>query len=181
PPARAPSRLLPALASLLAVASERERLAREAVEAETLRRSDAIKTTLLRAVSHALRSRLTAIRAASDGLSSSAIELGPEDRGELLETIRLETRRLERLVSNLLDLSQLEVGAARPRPELWTIDTLVGSALDDLGSDARRVRVSIPADLPPVRVDAAQIERVLANVLENALRFTPVEESVEVT
>ena len=181
PPARAPSRLLPALASLLAVASERERLAREAVEAETLRRSDAIKTTLLRAVSHDLRSPLTAIRAASDGLSSSAIELGPEDRGELLETIRLETRRLERLVSNLLDLSQLEVGAARPRPELWTIDTLVGSALDDLGSEARRVRVAIPADLPPVRVDAGQIERVLANVLENALRFTPVEESVEVT
>jgi two-component system sensor histidine kinase KdpD len=166
-------RLLPALASLLAVASERERLRRRAVEAETLRRSDAIKTAVLQAVSHDLRSPLTAIRVAIEGLESGSLTLSEADREELLATIRIETRRLDRLVANLLDLSRLEVGAARPRPELWTIDTLVGRALDQLGGEAARVVVAVPPDAPPTRVDAAQIERALVNLLENALKFSP--------
>lgn len=172
-------RLLPALASLLAVATERERLARQALEAEALRRSDAIKTAVLRSVSHDLRSPLTAIRAASEGLQSASISLDPADEEALVETIQLETRRLERLVANLLDLSRLEVGAARPRPELWTADTLFSSALEHLGADAARVAVTLPADIPPVRVDAAQIERVLVNLLENALKFSPPDAPVE--
>ena len=172
PSRSARERMLPALASLLAVASERERLGRRALEAETLRRSDAIKTTVLRAVSHDLRSPLTAIRAAADGLASRSVELSTADRRELLDTIRDEARRLERLVANLLDLSRLEVGAARPRPELWTLDTLLAAALDELGAEAARVDVRIPDDLPPIRVDATQLERVLANLLENALKFT---------
>jgi two-component system sensor histidine kinase KdpD len=166
-------RLLPALASLLVVATERERLRQRALEAETLRRSDAIKTAVLQAVSHDLRSPLTAIRAAIDGLESGSLTLSEADRAELLATIRIETRRLDRLVANLLDLSRLEVGAARPRPELWTLDTLVGRALDQLGGEASRVTVELPADVPPVRVDAAQVERALANLLENALKFSP--------
>src|SRR6266508_2767146 len=114
----AAERLAPALASLLAVTSDRERLARRAVEAETLRRSDAVKTAILRAVSHDLRSPLTAIRAAAEGLQSGSFELGPDDQAALLATIGLETGRLDRLVSNLLDLSLLESGTATPRPEV---------------------------------------------------------------
>jgi two-component system, OmpR family, sensor histidine kinase KdpD len=167
-------RLLPALASLLAAASERERLRRRALEAEALRRSDAIKTAVLQAVSHDLRSPLTAIRAAIEGLESGSLTLSEADRAELLATIGIETRRLDRLVANLLDLSRLEAGAARPRPELWTLDSLVGRALEHLeGGEASRVTVALPADLPPIRIDAAQVERALANLLENALKFSP--------
>jgi two-component system, OmpR family, sensor histidine kinase KdpD len=174
-------RMLPALASALAVASEREQLARRALEAETLRRSDAIKTAVLRAVSHDLRSPLTAIRAAGDGLASPSLELDEAARNELLETIAVETRRLERLVANLLDLSRLEAGAARPRPEVWALDTLIASALEEVGADAGRVDVEAEEDLPPVWVDGAQIGRVLANLLENALKFTPAPQRVGVT
>ena len=169
--AEAAQRLLPALASLLAVAADRERLARAAVEAETLRRSDVMKTTLLRAVSHDLRSPLTAIRAAAEGLSHETLELGAADRDELLATIRVEAARLERLVSNLLDISRLEAGGAKPRPELWSVDGLVAVALEAVpGSE--HVEVELDESGPPVRVDPAHIERVLANVLENALAAT---------
>ena len=139
---RAPSRtspsarrFLPALAALLAVAVERDRLEREALEAEALRRSDLVKTALLRAVSHDLRSPLTAIRdrgrraAQPDAARSTA-----DDRDELLETIALEAGRLDRLVGDLLDLSRLEAGAAAPEPEVWALDDLVRQAVDALGA-----------------------------------------------
>jgi two-component system sensor histidine kinase KdpD len=173
-------RLLPGLASLLAVAEDRERLARRALEAETLRRADAIKTAILRAVSHDLRSPLTAIRAAGEGLESEALDLSAEDRAGLLDTIRTEARRLDRLVANLLDLSRLEVGAADPRPELRTVDDLVAGALDGLGAEGNRVVCTLPPDAPLVRVDPTQIERVLVNLLENALKFSPPETRVKV-
>jgi two-component system, OmpR family, sensor histidine kinase KdpD len=171
------ARLLPTLGSLLAVTADRERLARRAVEAETLRRSDAVKTAILRAVSHDLRSPLTAIRAAAEGLENPSFELGPDDQAALLGTIGLETRRLDRLVSNLLDVSLLESGTAAPRPEVWTLDGLVERALDALGDESARIQVSLPQEPAAVRVDGAQIERVLVNLLENALR---VAESVEI-
>jgi two-component system sensor histidine kinase KdpD len=167
------SRLSTSLASLLAVAVDRERLGRRALEAETLRRSDAIKTAILRAVSHDLRSPLTAIRAATDGLESSDLELSDEDRASLLATIGAETKRLDRLVANLLDLSRLELGAAEPKPELWTVETLVGQALSELGSRAERVEVSLAPELDPVEVDGTQIEHVLVNLIDNALKFSP--------
>ena len=166
-------RLSTSLASLLAVAIDRERLGRRAIEAETLRRSDAIKTAILRAVSHDLRSPLTAIRAATDGLESADLELSAADRASLLATIDTETRRLDRLVANLLDLSRLELGAAEPKPELWTVETLVGQALSELGPRAERVAVSLPAELAPIEVDGAQIEHVLVNLIDNALTFSP--------
>ena len=166
-------RLSTSLASLLAVAIDRERLGRRAIEAETLRRSDAIKTAILRAVSHDLRSPLTAIRAATDGLESADLELSEADRASLLATIDTETRRLDRLVANLLDLSRLELGAAEPKPELWTVETLVGQALSELGPRAERVAVSLPAELAPIEVDGAQIEHVLVNLIDNALTFSP--------
>jgi two-component system sensor histidine kinase KdpD len=173
-------RVLPALASVLAVAVDRERLAARALDTEALRRSDQMKTAILRAVSHDLRSPLTAIVAAGEGLESESLVLTPEDRTALLATIRSEADRLDRLVANLLDLSRLEAGAARPRPELWTADGLVARALGELGEGAERVEVSLPAEQAPVRVDGAQIERVLVNLLDNALRHSSPGDPVEV-
>jgi two-component system, OmpR family, sensor histidine kinase KdpD len=166
------SRFHPALASLLAVAIDRDELLREALEAETLRRSDAIKTAVLRAVSHDLRSPLTAIAAAASGLESDTLSLDADDRAALLETIGVESKRLDRVVGNLLDLSRLEAGVAKPTRELWSVDELVGLALDELSTDDR-VQIDLAEDLPPVLTDAMQIQRVLVNVLENALRYSP--------
>ena len=104
-------------------ASEAEKLAQEASEAAALRRSDAAKTAVLRSVSHDLRSPITAIMTASDVLEDSGESLSPEERAELHASIRLQIRRLDRSVGNLLDLSRLEAGAARPVRELWTAST----------------------------------------------------------
>ncbi|TMK27009.1 MAG: DUF4118 domain-containing protein, partial [Actinobacteria bacterium] len=95
-------RIVSPLASLLGVALDRERLARTAVEAEALRRSDAIKTAVLRSVSHDLRSPLTAIRAAAEGLERADLDLDARDRAELVDAIRAEAARLERVVTNLI-------------------------------------------------------------------------------
>lgn len=162
-----------ALVALRKATEERERLAEEVLEAEALRRSDALKTALLRSVSHDLRSPLTAILASADALASPGLSLPNEDRLDLAEAIRGEATRLDRVVEQLLDLSRLEAGAAEPHRELWHVDELVSQALAGLGTDAGRVRLDIGHDTPPVEVDAAQIERVLANLLENALRYSP--------
>jgi len=140
--------VLPALASLLASAVDRERLALKAVEAESLRRSDAVKTTILRTLGHDLRSPLTAISAAGEVLEQDTGELTEAERTELVASIRQEAARLGRLVANLLDLSRLQAGAAAPRPELWTLDGLVARALGALGADSARVRVSLPSESP---------------------------------
>ena len=166
-------RFLPSLAAMLAVVAERSRLEGEALEAEALRRSDALKTSLLRAVSHDLRSPLTAILASADALASPALSLKADDRLALAETIRDEAARLDRVVGQLLDLSRLEAGAVEPHRELWPVDELVGQALAGLGADAARVRLDIGPETPPVEVDAAHVERVLANLIDNALHYSP--------
>jgi two-component system sensor histidine kinase KdpD len=172
-------RFMPALASLLAVTQERERLASDAVEAEALRRSDTIKTAVIQTVSHDLRTPLATIEQALDGLESGELALSDEDRVELLETIRSEHTRLKRLVENLLDLSRLQAGAAEASPELWNADELLAQALDEL-ADSERIVVSIRPDLPPAQIDATQIQRALVNVLENAIRLSPPGEPVHV-
>jgi two-component system sensor histidine kinase KdpD len=173
-------RFLPALASLLAVAVDREALAEQALQAEALRRSDTTKTAVLRAVSHDFRTPLTAIRAAVEGLANPTLELTSEDREGLLDTIGVETARLTRLVSNLLDLSRLQAGAAEPAQELWTVDSLIAQALTALGDRGRLVQVHVPPDLPPVRIDPVHAQRILVNLLENALRHSPDGEPVTV-
>ncbi len=166
-------RFLPSLAALLAVVVQRGRLEAEALEAEALRRSDALKTALLRAVSHDLRSPLTAILASAEALASPGLTLGDGDRQELAEAIHGEATRLDRVVGQLLDLSRLEAGAVEPHRELWHADELVGQALIGLGADAERVRLEIGSETPPVEVDAGQVERVLANLIDNALHYSP--------
>lgn len=172
-------RFLPALASLLGVAVERERLVAEAIEASALRRSDAIKTAVIRAVSHDLRTPLATIEMALDGLDSPQVTLDDDDRRELLASIRAEHERLERLVDNLLDLSRLDAGSAQPSKEIWTPEQLLAGALSGLPG-AGRVEVREAAEAPPVLVDGAQVERALANVVENALKYSPAAERVVV-
>jgi K+-sensing histidine kinase KdpD len=153
----------------------------ESIEAEALRRSDTVKTAVLRSVSHDLRSPITAIVTTSEVLESCGGALSDAERDELLASIRLQVRRLDRLVSNLLDLSRLEAGAASPLPELWTIDGLVARTLEVLGADSERVDVVIPHDSPPISVDPTQLEHALVNVLENALKFSAPTDVVEVS
>jgi two-component system, OmpR family, sensor histidine kinase KdpD len=135
---------------------------------------------VLRSVSHDLRSPLTAIGTASEMLADPSELLSSTDRLELLSSIREQARRLDRLVANLLDLSRLEAGAASPVAELWSVDELVGRSLEAIGTDSDRVRVSLPEECPTVRADAAQLERVLVNLVENALRYSSPADPVEV-
>ncbi len=171
-------RFLPALAALLAVAAERERLEREALEAETLRRSDQVKTALLRAVSHDLRSPLTGINTAVGALRSTTLSLTDGDRRELLETIDVEAERLGRLVDDLLDLSRLEAGAAPPQPEAWELHDLVRDAIRSLDAEDR---VEVAGETPIVDVDGGQVQRALANLIDNALKFSPPGSNVHVS
>jgi len=170
--AAARRRLLPALGSLLGVAIDRERLAREAFEAETLRRSDAMKTAILRAVSHDLRTPLMVILTSASALNRPDFTLEEADQRELLQTVLDEAHRLDRLVANLLDLSRLQAGAAEPQSELVSVDDLLVEALESLGADGGRVDVSLPEEPPTVRVDGQQAQRALANLLENALKYS---------
>jgi K+-sensing histidine kinase KdpD len=143
------------------------------------RHSDAVKTAVLRSVSHDLRSPITAIMTASDVLEDSGESLTAEERAELHASIRLQIRRLDRSVGNLLDLSRLEAGAALPVRELWTVDGLIARALEAVGPENDRIEVSLPDDSPPISVDAAQVEHALVNLLENALKFSSPTDPVE--
>lgn len=163
--ARVQRRVVPALEAVLAAALEREGLQREVVETAALRRGDAVKTALLRTVSHDLRSPLTAIATAGEGLA--ARRLDEADRLDLAAVVVEEAARLTRMIDNLLDLSRLEAGAAEPRPEWTSLDDVLRAAAEDVGG---AFSFGIAKDLPLVRADAAQLERAFANVLENAHR-----------
>ena len=167
---RLQERVVPALEALLSAALEREGLLGDVVETVALRRADAVKTALLRAVSHDLRSPLTAISAAGEAIASPAIST--HEREEMAAVIREETRRLSRLVDNLLDLSRLEAGAAEPRRDLTSVEELIRSAIEELGAGGEEFSLSIDRDLPLVTVDPVQMERAFVNVLENARRHS---------
>ncbi|MDW5595073.1 ATP-binding protein [Conexibacter stalactiti] len=172
PPADADERLrervVPSLETLLGVALDREALQHEVVESQALRRGDDLKTALLRAVSHDLRSPLTAIATAGEALSSPS--LTDAERDELAAAVTGEAQRLSRLVDKLLDLSRLQGGAAAPRPDWVSVEEVLRVAIDET-PHAAGFNVGIDRDLPLVRADAAQLERAFANLLENAARY----------
>ncbi len=172
PPAtmeRLRERVAPALEALVAAALDRDRLQAEVVETHALRRSDVIKTALLRAVSHDLRTPLTSILAAGESVRSPS--LGPHERDELGSVVVEEAQRLSRLIDKLLDLSRLQAGEAEARRDWCSIEEVVEGALEHVES-AVPVEVALDRDLPLVQADAAQLERVLANLIENAQRFS---------
>ena len=166
-----------AATSLLA---ERERLASEALEAEALRRADVMKTALLRAVSHDLRTPLMAISTSAGALARRDLSLDDADRAELLATVLAASEQLDHLVGNLLDLSRLQAGAAQPDQGLVELEELVIAALGELGDDGARVEVTFAGDSPTVLVDPHQIQRVLVNLLENALKYSPADEPIRI-
>jgi two-component system sensor histidine kinase KdpD len=168
--ARVRERIVPALEAILTSAIERDALLDEVVETSALRRSDDLKTAILRAVSHDLRSPLTAMVTSGEALGSPALD--DEDRAALSGAIVAEGARLERLIGKLLDLSRLEAGEAQPRLDLIDLAEVLTAARDDLGPDAdaaRLVTLQLDRDLPPLRADAVQLERAFANLMENAL------------
>lgn len=167
---RLQERVVPALEALLSAALEREGLLGGVVETRALRRADTVKTALLRAVSHDLRSPLTAISAAGEAVGSAT--LSAAEREELAAVIQEESRRLSRLVDNLLDLSRLEAGAAEPRREWTSVEELIRAAVRELAASAEEFTLSIDRELPLVRLDSAQMERAFVNVLENARRHS---------
>jgi two-component system, OmpR family, sensor histidine kinase KdpD len=182
-PRHAPSsgdRVIRGVASLVGVAVDRERLQREALEAEALRQSDALKTALLRTVSHDLRSPLMAIVTSASALQQPDLQLGAADRDDLLQTISIEAARLDRIVSNLLDLSRLQAGAAAPDLVIQALDDLVVQAIAEL-PDSARIHVTFDDTDATVRVDGRQVERILVNLLENALKYSPTDEAVRVS
>jgi two-component system sensor histidine kinase KdpD len=159
-------RIAPALAPVLAAALERARLQGEVVETAALRQSDVAKTALLRAVSHDLRSPLTAIVTAGEALRSPT--LGPDTRAELADVVVSEGSRLSRLIEKLLDLSRLQAGTGRQRVGPISLDEVLHAAADEVEGT---FELSV-GDLPAVRADAAQLERAFANLLENAARYS---------
>jgi two-component system sensor histidine kinase KdpD len=167
---RLQERVVPALEALLSAALEREGLQSEVVETAALRRADTIKTALLRSVSHDLRSPLTAISAAGEAIGSGT--LSEQEHSELASVIQEETRRLSRLVDNLLDLSRLQAGAAQARRELSSVEELISVALRELAAAPEEFNLSIDRDLPLVSLDPVQMERSFVNVLENARRYS---------
>jgi two-component system sensor histidine kinase KdpD len=168
-------RLLAAVAAQLAVALERARLRREATEAEVLRRADELKTALLSAVSHDLRTPLATISAAADSLLHEGVVWSNEERTEFARDIAEEARRLDRLVTHLLDLSRIEGGTLRPQKAWHDLSGLVEEVLARLESLTanHRVTVEIPDDLPPLLLDYVEIDQVLTNLIENATKYTP--------
>jgi two-component system, OmpR family, sensor histidine kinase KdpD len=162
-------RVVPALEAILGAAVEREALQREVVETSALRRSDVLKTALLRAVSHDLRSPLTAILTTAGALGSESVT--PEERAELVADIGESAERLSRLVDDLLDMSRLEAHTAEPRVEWCSVEEVVMAAVDDVGAPAGTFALSLDAELPLIRADAAQLERAFANLLDNSARY----------
>jgi two-component system sensor histidine kinase KdpD len=174
-------RVASSLAGLLALAQEHEELASAQVEAEALRRSDSLKTALLRAVSHELRSPLTAIKTTVSALLGVEVALDPATTRALLEDVDAETDRLEHLVGDLLDLSRLQAGGMVTSKDWCDVADIVRGAVaaarGRIGDQP--VEVALPDSLPLVHVDPAQIERVLVNLLENAARYSPAGRPVE--
>jgi two-component system sensor histidine kinase KdpD len=157
------------------LAAGARRGAETAREAASARRSDELKTALLRAVTHNLRTPLASIKASVSGLRQPDAAFADEDRAELLAEIEEEADRLDRLVTNLLDASRLEAGGLTVRRHPQDLAELVGAVVDRLRSriPRREVHVEIPEELPPVACDYAQIDQVVTNLLENALVHTP--------
>jgi two-component system sensor histidine kinase KdpD len=160
--------VVPSLQALIAIALERDAIQDEAVQTAALRRSDDLKTAILRSVSHDLRTPLTAILTAGHALGSPS--LTDDERRDLSEAVVDEGERLSLLVDKLLDLSKLQSGRAQPRPEWTSLDEVLVAAAEAAGvSDAMRFSID------PARrrcADAAQLERAFANVLENAARHS---------
>lgn len=168
-----------ALVVFLLIAVLVSRVVDLAAHRSLLAESDKQRTALLSAVSHDLRTPIAAAKAAVSSLRSGEVPWTEAERGELLTTAEDALDRLTALVTNLLDLSRLQAGALPVTPSVVGLDDVVARALEYADPDARIV-VDVPADLPEVVADAGLLERAVANVLQNALRYAPLGSKVEI-
>ncbi|MBK3603060.1 sensor histidine kinase KdpD, partial [Streptomyces sp. MBT54] len=171
-------RVLGAFAAQAAVVLDRQRLVGEAEQARRLAEGNRIRTALLAAVSHDLRTPLAAIKAAVSSLRSDDVAWSDEDEAELLEGIEDGADRLDHLVGNLLDMSRLQTGTVTPLIREIDLDEVVPMALG--GVPEGSVDLDIPETLPMVAVDPGLLERVVANIVENAVKYNPGREPVAV-
>ncbi|MEV0555650.1 ATP-binding protein [Streptomyces sp. NPDC050597] len=169
-------RVLAAFAAQAAVVLDRQRLQSEADQAKELAEGNRIRTALLAAVSHDLRTPLAGIKAAVTSLRSDDVEWSQEDQAELLEAIEEGADRLDHLVGNLLDMSRLQTGTVAPLIREIDLDEVVPMALGGVPEDS--VELDIPETLPMVAVDPGLLERSVANLVENAVKYSPAGECV---
>ncbi|MFG2640659.1 ATP-binding protein [Streptomyces sp. NPDC048370] len=169
-------RVLGAFAAQAAVVLDRQRLVGQAEEARKLAEGNKIRTSLLAAVSHDLRTPLAGIKAAVTSLRADDVEWSEEDRAELLAGIEDGADRLDHLVGNLLDVSRLETGTVTPVIRETDVDEVVPMAL--VGVVEGSVELDIPETLPMVAVDRGLLERAVANIVENAVTYSPEGEPV---
>jgi len=167
--------VLSTFANDAALALERAQLREQALRSQLLEEVDRLRRGLMGAVSHDLRTPLSTIKVASSTLSSHANSLTPDQTFELLELIEIETDRLTRLVTNLLDMTRIEAGVLTLDRVATRVDDLVRDALDALGPSLQEtdVKVDVPVTLPDVEVDRVLVGQVLINLLDNAVRHNP--------
>ena len=162
---------------------ERARLRRENLRIAVLQRTDELRAALLSSVSHDLRTPLASIKAAASSLLQEDVQWDEETKRSFARSIEREADRLNRLVSNLLDMSRIEDGALKPEKELYMIPELIQDVLGRLQPllHGRIVQTQVATDLPPVELDYMQIDQVLTNLIENAVRYTPKDSPIEVS
>jgi two-component system, OmpR family, sensor histidine kinase KdpD len=178
-PDRTETRLLAAAADQAGQALAHDRLAAESRAADVARQSDALKSALLQSVSHDLRTPLATIRAAAGSLRPDS-GLDDDDRAESAAAIDREVEYLNRLVTNLLDLSRIEAGALRADRDAFDLDDLVGRTIDRLRDRLGERRLEVSLDAPPVLVDPVFLDDAVTNVLENAVKYTPADAVIRV-
>ncbi len=165
--------VLGAFVAQLIQAQEQRRLAETAASAESLAEANELRGALLAAVSHDLRTPLASIKACATSLLSLEVSWDPATTRAFSQTIDAEADRLTALINNLLDMSRLRTGALRPAARSVGIDEVVFSAVASLSGDTSPVEVSVAENLPAIRCDAALLERAVANVIANALAWSP--------
>jgi two-component system sensor histidine kinase KdpD len=170
--ASATAALLAGYTAQAVAALDRARLRTQAAQAEALAEGDRMRTALLRAVSHDLRTPLASIKASVSSLRQTDVHWSAEDEAELLANIEQNADRLDALVGNLLDMSRLQAGSLEPFLRATAVDEVAPVALRGL-DDADHLLIVVPDDLPLVRADPGLLERVLANLFSNALRHSP--------
>jgi len=174
-------RLVSAFATHASAILRRDELARKAQAAAGLAKDNRTRTALLAAVSHDLRTPLAGIKAAVSSLRQHDITWSADDEADLLESIEESADRLNAMVGNLLDMSRLQTGSVTAHLQDLHLGDVVAAAVSGLGDQGSRVRTWFPDDLPLLRGDAGLLDRVLVNVLENALKHSPGRQEVVVS
>lgn len=166
--------LLETFASQAALAVERVQSAEQSQRAHLSRETERLQTAILSSISHDLRTPLASIVGALSSLIEQDASMGGSAKRELLETAQQEALRLSRLVSNLLDMTRLDAGAVTLRREFHDVEDLVGAALAQVGdaAQAREIVVDLPADLPMVLIDIVPMTQAVANLVDNALKYS---------